>query len=97
MIIGAALGMADIVLWCIEHTTVRPWVPGRALLCTNAACAESAWCVNLSHNAAGFLTTAVHAACAGGHLALARQLCVEYAECAAGVRDSSLRDEVRPA
>jgi hypothetical protein len=101
MVVAAMTAHGDVVTWCVEHTAARPWVVAKALLCLvccySGSCTLSHMCDMKDHTPdrdRGWDIAAVLAAGWAGDLPLLRRLMRDHAECGAGVRDCTLRDNV---
>jgi hypothetical protein len=100
LIVAAMTAHSDVVAWCVERTAARPWIVAKALVCARCAaegsCTPSHACKQTLHEPHnGWTTAAVLAACSAGDLSLLRRLMRDHALCDAGVRDGTMRDEVR--
>ncbi len=98
MVVGAMTRHGDVVMWCMEHTSARPWVVAAALVCFEEECRGKNpfilchRCANSSHS--GYGTAPLLGPCVSGDLPLLQRLMREYSECRDGVRDGSIRDKV---
>ncbi len=101
MVVGAMTRHGDVVMWCMEHTSARPWVVTRTLVCVVGKCCGKGFftlchrCADPSHN--GQETAPLLELCAVGDLDVLQQLMRDHSECRDGVRDGSTRDEVEGA
>jgi hypothetical protein len=102
LIVAAMTAHGEVVAWCVEKTAARPWIVAKALVCVrcciSGSCTLSHACEVPDHRDAahdGWTTAAVLAACCAGDLSLLRRLMRDHAEGDAGVRDGTMRDEVR--
>jgi hypothetical protein len=99
MVVGAMTRHGDVVTWCMEHTSARPWVVATALVCLKEECRGKNpfmlchRCADSSHR--GHKTAPLFGPCVSGDLPLLQRLMREYSECRDGVRDGSTRDEVK--
>jgi hypothetical protein len=98
MVVGAMTRHGDVVTWCMEHTSARPWVVGAAFVCFEEECrGEELFtmchrCADSSH--AVYRLAPLFGPCISGDLSLLQRLMFDHSECRDGVRDSSIRDEV---
>jgi hypothetical protein len=100
MVVGAMTGHGDMVAWCVESTSARPWLVAEALLCKQCCDSDG---VTLSHMCkipekhcpqSGWRTAALLAACQVGDMPLLRRLMRDHRECVVAVRDRNICDEV---
>jgi hypothetical protein len=85
MVVGAMTRHGDVVTWCIEHTSARPWLDDTALVCFDEECCGKNpfilchRCADSSHM--GYGTAPLLGACVSGDLPLLQRLMREYSEC----------------
>ncbi len=99
MVVGAMTRHGDLVAWCMEHTTARPWVVAKSFLCLKNECRGMDpftlrhRCVGASHSKVALAP--LHAACLVGDVSMLETLVRDHLQCRSAIRDGSLRTEVR--